>query len=247
MPVTPAHPAVVLALRGSPLPMSALALGSMVPDLPVFFTGMSGYNITHSWWGALTIDLIVTVVCLGVWFSFIRDAIVDLAPRPVRHRLPASGRLSRHQWRLVPVAAAIGSASHITWDAFTHSYGWGTSHLEWLQAEHAGLEGYLWIQYASGVLGLAIVLAVAAFELFRLEQKYDRAWTSSLPSWSLPGSIVAAAAVGGVVAVANAAHGIHAQAFNGVVAAGVAGVVILACLALSWQLDRHRAARRLPL
>lgn len=36
MPVTIAHPAAVLPLRGLGLPLSAMVIGSMAPDLPVF-------------------------------------------------------------------------------------------------------------------------------------------------------------------------------------------------------------------
>jgi len=245
VPVTPAHPAAVLALRGTVLPMSALVLGSMVPDAPVFLTGMSGYGITHSWWGVVTVDLVLVVVGLFVWFALLRDALVDLAPAAVRDRLPARARLSGRQRILVPVAAVIGSATHLVWDAFTHAYGWGTSHVAWLRAEHAGLEGYRWLQYVSGVLGLSIVLAAAAVEVSRRErQRPARPWSSSLPRWAVPTSAVVAALIGGAVAVRHAPDGVHAQAFNGVVAAGVSGVVLLLLLAISWHVDRRRAVRR---
>ena len=36
MPITFAHPAAVLPLARTGLPLTALAIGSMVPDLPMF-------------------------------------------------------------------------------------------------------------------------------------------------------------------------------------------------------------------
>jgi hypothetical protein len=74
--------------------------------------------------GVVTADLVGTLVLLFAWNELFRDALVDLAPRAVRMRLPARRRLSLRQWLLAPAAAVLGSATHVVWDSFTHPGRW---------------------------------------------------------------------------------------------------------------------------
>lgn len=58
MPLTLAHPAAVLPLRRCGLPMAALVIGSMMPDVPLFMRWSSGYQVSHSYTGVFTVHLI---------------------------------------------------------------------------------------------------------------------------------------------------------------------------------------------
>ena len=137
MPMTLSHPAAVLPLRRHGMPMAAMVIGSMVPDVPRFMRWSSGYRVSHSYTGVFTVNLIGALVVLDCWNAFVRDALVDLAPDVFRVRLAARNRLSRRQWLLAPAAAVLGSVTHLAWDAFTHPGRWGVAHVAWLRTVRA--------------------------------------------------------------------------------------------------------------
>ncbi|WGY02003.1 DUF4184 family protein [Nocardioides sp. QY071] len=157
MPVTLAHPAAVLPLRGLGLPLSASVIGSMAPDLPVLVQTWGLYGFSHSLAGVVSIDLALTLALLAFWDLSGRDALVDTAPDLVRGRLPARARIGRRAWLLAPLAAVVGSLTHTLWDSFTHQGRWGVRHVAWLEQTHGALPGQQWAQFASGVLGLLVV------------------------------------------------------------------------------------------
>ncbi|KRB76474.1 hypothetical protein ASE01_16090 [Nocardioides sp. Root190] len=166
MPVTIAHPAAVLPLRGLGLPLSAMVIGSMAPDLPVFSQSWGIYGFTHSVLGILTVDLAIALVLLAFWDLWGRDALVDTSPSAFRDRLPGRARIGRQAWILAPLAAVVGSITHVVWDAFTHSGRWGVRLIPWLQEEHGSLRGEQWAQYASGAIGV-VVLGSAILVILR--------------------------------------------------------------------------------
>lgn len=235
MPVTIAHPAAVLPLRGLGLPLSAMVIGSMAPDLPVFSQSWEVYGYTHSLLGILTIDLAVALVLLGCWDLWGRDALVDTAPDLVRRRLPASDRLTLRAWLLAPFAAVVGSVTHVVWDSFTHSGRWGVRMVPWLREQHGPLRGEQWAQYVSGVLGL-LVVGLALLAVVRRAELDDRR-PRRLPAATLPVAVVAACALSvGVFVVRLAAEPFGLAAFDAAVAGIVALVVALVAVTLAWVL-----------
>ncbi len=52
----------------------------------------------------------------------------------------------------------LGAITHLVWDSFTHAGRWGVEVVPWLHTEHLGLPGYKWAQFASGLLGLAVLV-----------------------------------------------------------------------------------------
>ncbi|QIK67826.1 DUF4184 family protein [Nocardioides sp. HDW12B] len=250
MPLTLSHPAAVLPLRRVPglaaLPAAALVIASMVPDLPMFVPGRGGYRLSHSLLGVVTVDVAVTLLLLLVWDRVLRDALVDLSPRVVRDRFPRRARLPRASWLLAPAAAALGALTHVTWDAFTHPGRWGVRQVAWLGQDHLGLAGHQWAQYASGVLGLGVVLAATGRHV---ATRPPRARTSPrlLPAAVLPTGAALVALVTVVVGAGRRDEGLHAVAFHGVVAGLQAALVLTAGLTLGWgllELRRARAAAR---
>ena len=215
--MTLAHPAAIIPLRRLGLPVSALAAGSMVPDIPLFLGWVDGYDVTHSLVGITVVDVALTVAVLLVWFSFVRDAVVDMAPASIRSRLAERARLTGRQWLLVPVAGCIGAASHLLWDSFTHPGRWGPRHIDWLWTEHAGLVGLRWAQYISGVVGLAVVTWAVVDHLRSLDPVPDARRPPVLPSAVLPAVVALAGLVGLVSAIRSVPQGFHPMAFNGVV------------------------------
>ena len=237
MPITVAHPAAVLVLRRSQLPVAAMVVGSMVPDVPLFLGWGRGYALSHSLAGVVTVDLLGALVLLAGWDAFVRDALVDLSPDAVRTRLSARRRLTRREWLLAPTAAVVGSLTHLAWDAFTHPGRWGVTHLAWLRADHGPLPGFQWAQYASGVLGTGIVLLAVVTDL-RSRPRTPPRRGRRLPAPALPVLLCAAGAVGLVAGLSRLDDGLHAVAFTGVVQSIVATCagVLVACAA--WALRR---------
>ena len=238
MPLTLSHPAAVLPLRRLGLPASVMVIGSMVPDVPLFVGSSTGYSATHRWTGVVTIDLLLTVGVVAVWFVVMRDALVDLAPDPVRLRLPARARLDRRQLLLLPVAAVVGSATHVLWDAFTHPGRWGVRQVAWLQDDHDGLAGHEWAQYVSGVVGLAIVAAAVVAHLRRAGLPDVDRPVRRLPAATLPVVVGLAAAAGVFSALRTAPAVLDLMAFNGVVDSLIVLTAGLVVVALVWNARR---------
>lgn len=238
MPLTLSHPAVVLPLRRLGLPVSVMAIASMVPDVPLFLGWADGYSATHRWAGIVTVDLLLTVGVVAVWFGVMRDALVDLARSSIRIRLPARARLDRRQLVLAPLAACIGSATHVVWDAFTHPGRWGVRRVPWLQADHLGLAGHQWAQYSSGVVGLVIVLAAVLAHLRSLRPSDVPRPARRLPAATLPSVVGLAAVAGCVSALRSVPAGVHLMAFNGVVDSLIVLTLGLVAACLVWNARR---------
>lgn len=224
--MTLAHPAVVLPLRGLGLPLAALVIGSMAPDLPLFARWHQGYALSHSLTGILTFDLAVTLLLLAFWDLAGRDALVDTAPSPVRDRLPARARIGRRAWLLAPLAALLGSASHVVWDLFTHSGRWGVRNVAWLHEMHGPLRGDAWAQHGSGVIGLLVVGLAMLLHLRRDPVQAPR--PRRLPAAVLPAAFAVAVAVCAVGGLVHLGDGLHLAAFW----AAVSGIVALAAVVL---------------
>lgn len=239
--MTLAHPMAVLPLRGRGLPMTALVIGSMVPDIPVFVSWPWGYQLSHSLLGIVTFDLVVATLATALWYFAVRDAVVDMAPTGVRSRLRPSLRPTRHEWLLVPVAGAVGAATHVFWDSFTHVHRWGPQHIDWLADQHGPLLGLKWAQYTSGAVGLTVVTWVAIRFLQSLDPLSDERRAPVLPAVVLPAVISLSVLVGLVAAARHSAYGFIDMAFDGVVHSLIALTVLGALACLGWH-AAHRAS-----
>lgn len=235
MPVTIAHPAAVLPLRGLGLPLSALVIGSMAPDLPVFSQSWGIYGYTHSLAGILTVDLLLTLVLLLGWDRWGRDALVDTSPALVRDRLPGRARIGARAWLLAPLAAVVGSATHVVWDSFTHRGRWGVRTIEWLHQQHGPITGEKWAQHVSGVVGIAVV-TLAVVSVVRRPVLADAPRPRRLPALTLP----AAVGVASVLSVATFLTGLDQPFEHAAFDAAVVGIVslglALAGVTLAWLL-----------
>ncbi|MFB9312075.1 DUF4184 family protein [Nocardioides plantarum] len=243
MPFTLAHPALVLPLRRTGLPMAALVAGSTVPDARLFVPWLGTYDHSHSLVGIVTIDLALALVLLAVWVWVVRDVLVDVAPDVVRERLEPRSRLSSTAWALAVPAAVIGSATHVGWDAFTHDDRWGTRHVTWLREEHWFWPGYTWAQAASGVVGLVIV-GWASVVWVRARPREPRADPPLLPRSTLL-AVGVLLTVTAVVAGADRLHrGVEPAAQHAVVTALQVGVLAVGVVCVAWWVLRGvRVAR----
>lgn len=235
MPVTIAHPAAVLPLRGLGLPLSAMVIGSMAPDLPVFSQSWGIYGYTHSLAGILTVDLLLTLVLLLGWDRWGRDALVDTAPALVRDRLPARARIGAKAWLLAPLAAVLGSVTHVVWDAFTHRGRWGVRNIEWLHEMHGPLRGEQWAQHASGVVGITVV-GLALLAVVRRPVLAGPPRPRRLPAATLPAAIGVASVLSVGTFLTGLDGAFESAAFDAAVVGIVALGLALAGVTLAWLL-----------
>jgi hypothetical protein len=165
MPFTGSHPAAVLPFLRTPLPASALVIGSMAPDLP-FYLPLPQPYATHSWLAGGTTDLLLGLLAWALWHGLLAGPALATAPAGLRGRL--EGRLARglgprissaRQGVLLVAALMISTATHLGWDEFTHARRWGGEHVAALAQSWGPLPGYRWLQYASSVVGLVVLLA----------------------------------------------------------------------------------------
>lgn len=235
MPVTIAHPAAVLPLRGLGLPLSAMVIGSMAPDLPVFSQSWGIYGYTHSLAGILTVDLVLTLVLLLGWDRWGRDALVDTSPGLVRDRLPARARIGRRAWLLAPLAAVLGSVTHVVWDSFTHHGRWGVRRIEWLHQQHGPITGEKWAQYVSGGVGMAVV-GLAILAVVRRPVLADAPRPRRLPAATLAAAIGVASVLSVGTFLAGLDRPIEHAAFDAAVVGIVSLGLALAGVTLAWLL-----------
>ncbi|MBB2911143.1 hypothetical protein FHS43_002408 [Streptosporangium becharense] len=252
MPFTPSHVAAVLPLISSRriravLDPWALALGAMVPDLPIFFPFLPDYRVWHSLRGVLTIDPLAVVVLLAVFHLVLRDPLTALLPPSLAGRAAAvsPGMYGLRRLPAVVAGGVVGALTHKVWDSFTHSYSSAMWGWPWLDTRVAGVVSlFRLLQYVSTVAGLVIVVWWVLRGLSRMEAR-------ELPErLALPAGERAAVLIATVVSVLLGAvawpMAFPAQTAAQLVTRVGAGVFVGCCAllfgyALIWQLRRAMA------
>jgi len=192
VPFTPSHAAAILPFLRSPLPVAALAVGSMVPDLPYFVPlgvprelshSLLGVprELSHSLLGVPVVDLPIGIAVLVLWYLLLRAPVAGLAPAWLRLRLPPGPRIPVG-WRArvvavlwVLLALLVGVATHLVWDAFTHPDGWVVLRLPAMSEQLGPFAVYRWLQYLSSVAGAVIIAVWTALWVARTPRGSDPA------------------------------------------------------------------------
>ncbi|MEU3974589.1 DUF4184 family protein [Streptomyces bacillaris] len=175
MPFTLSHAAAVLpAIRRNGtgrlgLFPSALIAGSFAPDVTYFADtvlpgAMEFGDFTHTFLGVVTVNVLFAAVLVAVWAA-LREPLVALVPVRVRGRVHAFVRGRRwtretfgpSAWLWFAGSAALGAATHVVWDAFTHHSRWGTELLPFLNRSVGGFPLYQFAQYGSSALALVVL------------------------------------------------------------------------------------------
>lgn len=245
MPFTASHVAAVLPLLRSPLPASALVVGSLAPDLPFYLPGRLEWP-THTPLGLVTLDPLLGACAWLLWHGLLAAPALDSAPVGVRRRMTGRvevglrRRLSCvHSVLLVLAGLVVGSLTHLLWDELTHADRWGTRHVALLADDLWGLPGHRWAQYASGVLGIA---AVAGWLVLWWRRAPERPVDGEGSRW-WPWVLLAAtgAVAGCAAALASGSPG--RAAFLGATRGGAAVAVVAVGLALAWHRSQRRSGR----
>lgn len=127
MPITISHAATAIPLRRFRLPLSALIMGTIVPDFE-FFLRLSDHRVfAHTLPGLLLFCVPMGLFGLLVFHKLLKFPLLSLLPFSHRMRLyqPALSFSFLPIPRFLSIIAAIllGAFSHVLWDAWTHD-GW---------------------------------------------------------------------------------------------------------------------------
>ncbi|MEU6711587.1 DUF4184 family protein [Nonomuraea sp. NPDC046802] len=251
MPFTPSHIAAVLPLASSErvrrfVDPWALALGAMVPDLPIFLRFLPDYTDWHSWLGVVTIDPLAVLLLLPLFHAVFREPLISLLPPSLAGR---AALLVPDRIRLAPMAAGavIGSATHVFWDSFTHSTGpheWGA----WLAVSVFGvIRLFRLLQYVSSAIGLTVVIWWAWRGLSKLPATAvpDRLRITPRTRWT----VIAASSLGSIAGALlwplvdepNPALGIPSVLTKMGAGTLIGLCLVLTCYATVWQVRRRMA------
>jgi len=241
MPFTASHAAAVLPLLRTPLPASALVIGSMAPDFPFFLPFDPGIR-THTAAAIVTTDLLFGIPAWLLWHALLAAPALWAAPRPLRGRLAGiplgvGARLRGVRAALlIVVALAVGSATHVLWDEFTHAGRWGPEHLPALGETWWLIPGYRWLQYVSSLVGGLVLLAWFLHWWRRTPVIAEPERTA--PWW--PWALVVGAGVGVGAPVALSAEGLGGAGYDGTTWGGSAALAVAIVLAAAWRLRQRR-------
>jgi len=122
MPFTISHAVIappLSKLSKNALPIAALAIGSMTPDLYRLFTVQSSM-LTHQWKGLIYPNLALGLVFCAFWYFLYRPVVYRFFG--VQHDLGLNS-LKRIFIFFIGVifALIVGIATHLIWDGLTHS------------------------------------------------------------------------------------------------------------------------------
>ncbi|MFD9130461.1 DUF4184 family protein, partial [Kitasatospora sp. NPDC059571] len=201
MPFTLSHVAAVVPLVRRPdrwWAASGLVAGSMAPDVPFFAESLlpgayEAGRTTHRWWAVPTVDVLLAAAMAAVWAGVLRRPAEDLLPVPgggAAGPPPLRGPAGRAG--VFALSAAVGAATHVAWDSFTHPGRLGVRALPVLaRPVAAGVPGCTVLQYATSLVGLAVLAREAG------RRAAPDAWAAAGRRAAPTAAVLAAAAAAG--------------------------------------------------
>jgi hypothetical protein len=263
VPFTLSHPAAVLPLLRYRLPLSALVVGSMAPDCEYFLRLVQQDRSAHTFPGVLVFSLPAALVLLFVFQAVMKWPVIALMPRAWQVRLV--GPAEQFWWWpvrrffLILASLAVGIATHIAWDGFTHSDGWAVSQWASLRVPLFSMAGtristYKLVQHGSTLLGLFVLAVYLARWYRRAPREPERLLVqlSSAARFLLVFAVIAVAVTAGVgrgVALSHLSTGLPAfeRLVGGfaVTSISVAGLELFG-FSLVWRFFLENRARQRP-
>jgi len=155
MPYAIAHPVAVIPLAralGRHAVPSALAIGSVIPDAWYFFPGVER-PFSHDASGLVVFCLPWGLLAYLLFHLLLKEPLLHLLPRGLasRARAFAVPGLPKVSPLAVVACVALGAATHLAWDAFTHEGPFSRS-IPFLAEDVLRV-----LQHASTLLGSAVL------------------------------------------------------------------------------------------
>jgi hypothetical protein len=194
-------------------------------------------HLAHTPLGVVTADLAIGVALFVAWQALFGPAVIAVAPRSLRARLPdgvpAGPRFHFGHWKragLTVAAVLIGVVTHVLWDSFAHDWMWGPAHIPWLASPHGPWMGWRWVQHISDVGGLAIVAGWVVVWWRRAPEHPDT------PVMALPYRVLAWLVVLGPAVAGFLYWLLHGSIFFAITRGGGLGAIGLCVVAVMWWL-----------
>jgi len=168
MPFTLSHAAAALPFRKFKPVWPALVIGTFGPDLQYFVSISDEDRSGHHFPQALLFTLPFAFVALWVFEWCVKAPVIELLPGGLQRRLQDKVEpLSFKGWgrfATIGLWVAIGIATHVLWDQFTHGRTWMTAHLPLLRHAvpvpfHAPVFVTKILQQGSTISGLLVLAA----------------------------------------------------------------------------------------
>src|SRR5450432_3949211 len=138
MPFTLSHAAASLPFRRLNPIWPALVIGTFAPDLQYFIWISDEDRSGHHFPDVLLFTLPFALLVLWVFEWVVKGPVIELLPSGLQRRLrDKTEPLSFSSWRqfgLIVLWTAVGIATHVGWDQFTHSYSELAAHWNLLRA-----------------------------------------------------------------------------------------------------------------
>ena len=128
MPFTFSHPAAVLPLafiKKKWVSVTALVIGSMIPDFEYFFNLEQDSIYSHTWGGMFWFDLPLALLVVYLFNYLIKNDLIQHLPEFLNKRFSKFESSTRNlndrkEFVVVVFSLLIGITSHIIWDKLTH-------------------------------------------------------------------------------------------------------------------------------
>lgn len=166
MPLTIAHPVVVLPFRRIRLPLSALIIGSLTPDFEYALHLAPRSDFSHTAIGLFAFCLPSGLLALWIFERIWKRPLLSLLGKEQDARINRFVFGPFSHFLMLSCGILFGALLHVLWDSFTHEYGWLVQHDVRLRQSvrvAGGLELplYLVLQHISTLLGIGVLLFLA--------------------------------------------------------------------------------------
>jgi hypothetical protein len=243
MPFTVSHAAAVLPFGGR-LSASALVIGAMTPDLPLFAPFLPyTTDATHTLVGTFVTNILVGFAVFVLWHGFFARPADWFAPSGIRARLspqqqPGLRRRLATPGRVLGVffSLFLGGVTHQILDWFTHEDTVLTDRFAVFHSTVLGMPAYYFLQIALSVVGLVLLAAwgvrwYTEAPIYPLTRQPSR-----LGKIAARGAVVGSAAIATVGAGALVARTGESPVFAMAVAPVVAFALVSTLIAAIWHL-----------
>jgi hypothetical protein len=193
MPFTFSHPALVLPflkVRSERICISALVIGSMIPDFEYFIRMKLSGRFSHTIPGMFLFDIPAGLLVLVIFHGFVKQPLINNLTAYFSARLqPLKNFDFFNYFKKHPVGLItcllIGTASHIFWDGFTHNDGLFAEYIPALLKPVVinglpNLPVYRWLQHVSTGVGALII-----FYVFHKMPEHSLAHKIDLKFWTI--------------------------------------------------------------
>jgi hypothetical protein len=167
LPLTISHPAAVIPLKKFGLPLSALTIGSMMPDFEFFLRFSSDRVIGHTIPGIFLFCLPVGFIILFLFQKVMKKPLLSLLPHSHRSRISTAETVFRFfpLKRTIKIISALllGILSHLLFDSLTHENSFFTTHIPLLSfsivnTQFGSVRVYFLLQQILSLTGFLIIV-----------------------------------------------------------------------------------------